>query len=215
MSSLEHLSQHHGSFEAFRDAMVSSTDGRFNDIWWGIWSHYIDPLQPQSILDLGTGPALFLPKLRLRYPKAEITGVEVQPVMLETARTVCASCNAQLIEADLASPLPIADESMDVITAVMVLHELLFPPTMLSEAARILKPGGRMVVYDWIKRPLRAYLGDAELTEDKLNHYREHCLYAADDIVFLAEQAGLTQMEYIGRRSGHFAIFVFEKKESE
>ena len=106
----------------------------------------------------------------------------------------------------------IQDESKDVITAVMVLHELLFPPTMLSEAARILKTRGRMVVYDWVKRPLKAYLGDAELTEDKLNHYREHCLYASDDIVFLAEQAGLTQMEYIGRRSGHFAIFVFEKQ---
>ena len=215
MSSLEHLSQHHGSFEDFRDAMVSSTDGRFNEIWWGIWAQYITPIQPQSILDLGTGPALFLPKLRGRHPNAKITGVEVQPVMLETARSVCQSCNAKLIESDLAYPLPIADQSHDVITAVMVLHELLFPLTMLSESARILKPGGRMIVYDWVKRPLSAYLGDAELTEDRLNHFREHCLYAADDVVFLAKKAGLTAIEYIGRRSGNFAIFVFEKQESE
>ena len=215
MSSLEHLHQHHGSFEAFRDAMVSSTDGRFNEIWWGLWAHYIHPQNPKIFLDLGTGPALLLPKLRQRYPEAQLSGVEIQPIMLETAREVCQSCHAQLIESDLASPLPVLDSSTDVITAVMVLHELIYPPAMLAEASRILKPGGRMIVYDWVKRPLRAYMNDSEMTEDKLNHFREHCLYSADDIVFLAESAGLSSLEYIGRRSGNFAIFIFEKPEAK
>lgn len=213
MSSISHLAQHHGNFSDFRDAMIASTDGRFNDIWWGIWANYIHPINPQAILDLGTGPGLLLNKLRTRYPTALLTGVEVQPEMLATARVIAAENNATLLESDLAEDIPVANESIDVITAVMVLHELIYPPFMLAESARMLKPNGRMLLYDWVKRPLRDYVGTEPMTPSRLDHFREHCLFTADDISYLAESAGLRVIEYIGRRSGRFAIFVLEKPE--
>jgi ubiquinone/menaquinone biosynthesis C-methylase UbiE len=193
--------------------MISSTDGRFNQIWWGIWDHYINPLQPENILDLGTGPALLLPKLRKRYPSAALTGLEIQPEMLESARTVVAQCGAKLIESDLASPIPLPSDHYDVLTIVMVLHELLYPPAMLKEACRVLKPGGRMLIYDWVKRPLRSYMDGKEMSPDDLNHFKEHCLFSPDDIIYLLESSGLKCIESIGRRNGNFCIFVVEKVE--
>lgn len=213
MSSLDHLAQHHGSFADFRDAMVASSEGRFNDVWWGIWNQYAASNQPRRILDLGTGPGLLLPKLRERHPEAKITGVEVQPEMLKTARQVAKECGAELMEADLAEPLSMPAESVDVITAVMVLHELLYPPTILTEAVRLLKPGGRMIVYDWVKRPLEDYVGNEEITPSILEHFKEHCLFGAADLCYLAERAGLRVIECIGRRSGKFAVIVLEKPE--
>lgn len=86
MSSLEHLHGHHGDFAAFRDAMVDSTQGRFGPLYWGVWAQFVAPTTPGTIVDLGTGPGLLLPLMRERHPDARLLGVEVQPVMLETAR---------------------------------------------------------------------------------------------------------------------------------
>ena len=210
MSSIEHLSAHHGDFEAFRDVMIETSAGRFGPLWWGVWDQYIGA--PASVVDLGTGPGLLLPMLRERLPDAALTGVDMQPLMLETARQHAAQAGAALIEADLAEPLPLPDACAEAVTLVMVLHELMFPPSLLDEVVRILRPGGRVLLYDWVKRPLRDYLNeDSALDEGTLQHFREHCLFSGDDLEFLLERAGLQPLERIGRRGERFAIVVAEK----
>jgi ubiquinone/menaquinone biosynthesis C-methylase UbiE len=211
--SLDHLLAHHRDFTAFKDAMIESSAGRFGPLWWGLWGQHVQPPAGATLVDLGTGPGLLLPRLRAHHPDARIIGVEVQPEMLDHARGVAAGCGAELVEADLARPIPLADGVADVVTAVMVFHELPHPPPLLHEIARLLKPGGVMVLYDWVKRPLREYLDapDALLDEDKLQHFREHCLFAPDDLAFLAERAGLDVVEVVLRRGGHFAIVVARK----
>ena len=115
--------------------MCETSAGRFGPIWWGVWEQYVGLKPIDSVVDLGTGPGLLLPMIRDRLPKAAITGVEVQPVMLETARENAHNCGATIVEADLAEPLPLSAESTDLVTAVMVLHELLFPPLAVGEIA--------------------------------------------------------------------------------
>jgi SAM-dependent methyltransferase len=211
MSSLDHLQAHHRDFADFRDAMIASTDRRFGPIWWGIWEEHVAPPAGATIVDLGTGPGLFLPKLRARHADARLIGVEVQPLMLEHARGVAGACGAELVEADLAAPLPLPDGVADVVTAVMVFHELPHPPPLLDEIARLLKPGGVVVLYDWVRWPLSAYAGDEPLVEDRLQHFREHCLFTPDDLVFLARRAGLEVTEAVLRRGGRFAVLVARK----
>jgi len=208
--SMPHLAAHHGDFASFRDVMIETSVGRFGAIWWGVMGQHVLPSLPAdaSVVDLGTGPGLLLPMLRERLPEASITGVEIQPVMLETARELAAGCDARIVEADLGGPLPIADASADLTLAVMSFHELPHPPVLLEHAARITKPGGIFVIYDWVKRPLRDYMGDKEMSEDLLQHFREHCLFAADDLAYLTEQAGFETLEVVGRRGGRYAIIV-------
>ena len=211
-SSLDHLQQHHGDFDHFRELMSNSASNRFNALWWGIWDTYIHIEEAAHIIDLGTGPGNFLTMLRTRFPQAALSAVEVQPAMLNDARAAAAEAGAALLEHDLADSLPFGDESADVITAVMVLHELLFPPAVIAEMHRVLAPGGKALVYDWVKQPLSSYLGDAELDDDRLQHFREHCLLSAADLEFLFKQAGFTVLERIDRRSGRFSMLVVEKR---
>lgn len=171
------------------------------------------PAPDAHVIDLGTGPGLLLPMLRARMPEARLIGVEIQPVMLESARALAETCGAEIVEADLAKRLPLPDADADIVLAVMSFHELVFPPPLIEEAARLLRPGGVFVMYDWVKRPFRDYLRDYELTPDLLQHFREHCLFSTDDLIFLIERAGMVIREVVGRRGGNFAIIVAEKSE--
>ncbi len=208
----DHLLAHHGDFARFVDTMIETTPGRFGAIWWGVWNqHVVPPEQAEdrfTIVDLGTGPGLLLPMLRERHPRAELVGVEIQPEMLKVARRSAERAGARLVEADLADPLPLDAASADVVTLVMAFHELAHPPAILDEIARILRPGGRLVLYDWVRRPLEAYLEGGDPTPEALAHFREHCLFAPEDLEFLCRRVGLEIIERIDRRGGNFSIVV-------
>jgi SAM-dependent methyltransferase len=209
-SSLPHLLAHHRDFDAFRDAMIETATGRFGPIWWGVWDQLVAARPDATVVDLGTGPGLLLRALRERLPNARLVGVDVQPSMLEHARGIAAGIGADIVEADLAGPIPLPDACADVVTMVHVLHELEFPPSLLAEARRLLKPGGVLVVYDWVRRPLEDYLGADPLNADTLQHFREHCLFAPEDVEFLIRRAGFSVRETVGRRGGRFVIVVAE-----
>ncbi len=210
--SLPHLHAHHRDFDRFRDAMIETSASRFGPIWWGVWEQLVRPPAAPVLVDLGTGPGLLLPLLRAHHPDARIVGVEVQPSMLAHARTVAAGCGAEIVEHDIgAGATPLPDGVADVVTAVHVFHELQHPPPLLDEARRLLKPGGVLVLWDWVRRPLADYLAGEALTEDSLQHFREHCQFTAEDLEFLVARAGFALRETVGRRGGRYAILVAER----
>ena len=210
---LTHLAAHHGDFANFRDLMVQTAPGRFGPIWWGIWQQHIAANLPAAptVVDLGCGPGGLFAPLRQRHPDARVVGVEIQPMMVEAARVEAERVGAELVEADLASPLPFADGSVDAVTAVMVVHELPYPVPLLAEVARILAPGGCLLIFDWVSQPLRRYAGEQELTPGLIEHFREHCLWAPDDLAYLCERQGLQVLEVIGRRGGDHAMVALRK----
>lgn len=192
--------------------MIETSVTRFGPIWWGVWDQLVRPPAAPTIVDLGTGPGMLLPGLRARHSDARIVGVEVQPAMLAHARTVAAGCGAEIVEHDVgAGPVPLPDGLADVVTAVHVFHELEFPPPLLAEMRRLLKPGGVAVLYDWVKRPLADYLEGQAPTEDTLQHFREHCLFSAEDLEWLVRREGFAIREIVGRRGGRYAIVVAER----
>jgi SAM-dependent methyltransferase len=210
--SLPHLQQHHRDFERFRDAMIDTSATRFGPLWWGIWDQLVRPPPAPVLVDLGTGPGLLLPMLRARHADARVIGVEVQPAMLAHARPLAARCGAEIVEHDIgAGATPLPDGVANVVTAVHVFHELAYPLPLLDEARRLLAPGGVLVLYDWVRRPLQDYLGDDALSEDTLQHFREHCQFAPEDLEFLVTRAGFVLRETVGRRGGRFAVLVAER----
>ena len=68
-----------------------------------------------------------------------------------------------------------------------------------------------VTLYDWVRRPLGAYLGEDPLTPDALQHFREHCLFTPEDLAFLLGRAGFEVAEVIGRHGGNYAIVVARK----
>ena len=100
------------------------------------------------LLDVGTGTGRLLELLAPRISLG--LGVDASRAMLALARARLAGqafshCAVRL--ADMYR-LPIPDAGFDAVVMQMVLHHAEDPAAALAEAARVLRPGGRLVVVD-------------------------------------------------------------------
>jgi len=100
----------------------------------------------KSILDVGSGAGQIAKHL-LKYADsdAQITCFDLSAEMLRRARQRMKSTRPTYLAADL-SQLPFADNSFDCITCGYVLEHLPDPRLGLAELARVLVPGGRMLL---------------------------------------------------------------------
>ena len=99
-------------------------------------------------LDLACGPGFVA--LALAARGAQTIGIDLTPAMLEQARALRAQRNlphTQFLAGDV-EHLPFADQAFDIVTARAVVHHLPQPLAVLQEAARVCRPGGRVVIGD-------------------------------------------------------------------
>jgi ArsR family transcriptional regulator len=104
----------------------------------------------ENLLDIGTGTGRMLELLSPRARRAQ--GIDLSREMLAVARANLerADCgNCQVRQADLYQ-LPLPDAVFDAVTVHQVLHFLDEPATAIAEAARVLAPGGKLVVVDFL-----------------------------------------------------------------
>jgi ArsR family transcriptional regulator len=81
---------------------------------------------------------------------ARVVAVDRSGDMLQAARRRLRDLpNVQVRRGDLEA-LPIADTELDAATLLLVLHHLPDPAAALAETARVLKPGGRVVIADML-----------------------------------------------------------------
>lgn len=96
--------------------------------------------------DLGCGTGAVIGALAPYV--ARVVGVDGSDDMLATARTRTRGlANVELRRGTLEA-LPLADAWLDAAVMMLVLHHLPAPAEALAEAARVLKPGGRLLVVD-------------------------------------------------------------------
>jgi ubiquinone/menaquinone biosynthesis C-methylase UbiE len=101
---------------------------------------------PGPLVDLGCGAGHVLRKLCRDYPATQIIGVDVSRAMIEEAM---AQVREHAWAADFVRvcvpPLPFNDACIKTITAIGLLQLVEDLDALLSEVARVLKPGGRLV----------------------------------------------------------------------
>src|SRR5689334_14224157 len=97
----------------------------------------------RRILDAGCGSGPLLAALRDRG--AIVTGFDKSAGMVELARQRLGD-DAELLVAELGSPLPFPDDTFEDVTASLVLHYLEDWGPALAELRLVLKPGGRLIV---------------------------------------------------------------------
>jgi ArsR family transcriptional regulator len=113
----------------------------------------IDPALVVGDLGCGTGQltATVAPYVR------QVIAVDSSADMLEAARArVAGASNVELRQGELES-LPIATGELDAAMLSLVLHHSPAPPKALSEVARVLKPGGRVLVVDMLPHEREDY----------------------------------------------------------
>jgi ubiquinone/menaquinone biosynthesis C-methylase UbiE len=100
----------------------------------------------RSILDVGSGAGQIAQHL-LKYADAqsEIYCTDLSQPMLERARVRLKSSRPRFVTADIVH-LPFEDNAFDGVTCGYVLEHLANPRPGLAELARVMKPGGRMLL---------------------------------------------------------------------
>jgi SAM-dependent methyltransferase len=142
--------------EVWTKANAEYTDRKAREAWasedieWGMFSGpeseigALGDVDGKDVVELGCGTAYFSAWLAKRG--ARVTGVDVTPAQLETARRMQEEFDLpfSLIEAS-AEDVPLPDESFDLAVSEYGASIWCDPELWIAEAARLLRPGGRLV----------------------------------------------------------------------
>jgi ubiquinone/menaquinone biosynthesis C-methylase UbiE len=99
------------------------------------------------LVDIGTGTGRMIELFGTSARRA--IGIDRSPEMLRLARAKLDGLNGwELRQGDIAA-LPLGDASADTVILHQVLHFIPAPEAALAEAARLLAPGGRILIADF------------------------------------------------------------------
>jgi ubiquinone/menaquinone biosynthesis C-methylase UbiE len=162
-------------------------------------------------LDVGCGTGRFLDFFKQAWPRLPATGLDMSEAYLaEAKRHLRHSCWMNLIVGK-AEALPFPDQSHDAITSIFVFHEL--PPQVrrdaLREFARVLRPGGRLVLVDSLQCGDKPdYDGMLELFPQSY-HEPYYAGYLREDFGAIATACGLRPSH--NERAFVSKVMVFDK----
>ena len=184
--------------DAVRRARQTAAETYFSAIapeWDRIRSmHYPDNLIEAAILklagpgpfrrvvDLGTGTGRMLTLLGRRAQMAEGLDLSHQMLSLARANLADAGLTGTRVRQGDATATPFPTGFADMVIVHQVLHYLEQPERVLQEAARILEPGGRLLVIDFAQH-------DHEFMREEFGHHRLGIRH--DNMKIWARNAGL------------------------
>lgn len=119
-------------------------------LWRPVIVEAVADRKPGVVVDVGCGTGALSIPIAGRLPSARVIGVDGDLEVLDIAR---GKPGADVVEwtEGLAGALPLKAGEADVVVTSLVLHHLPLQVKreMLSEAHRVLRPGGRLIVADW------------------------------------------------------------------
>jgi len=172
----DYFLKHAGEWDRIRALHVSETE---------VEEAMLAELGPgpfRLLVDLGTGTGRILELFRDRYERG--LGLDVNQAMLAYARSNLARsriANAQLRHGDIYN-LTLADGTADAVVMHQVLHFLSDPSRAIAEAARVLSPGGRLLIVDFAPH-------DLEFLRDR--HAHDRLGFASQQVEQWIKDAGL------------------------
>ena len=159
-------------------------------------------IQPgDAVLDVGCGTGTLAMEVARRVgTTGRVAGVDPGTQQIARARAKAARCDVPIeFQIGLIEQLPFPDQTFDVVLSTLMMHHL--PNTLkcqgLAEIARVLKPGGRLVIADFKRKQERA--GQAT---------RFHAGGSGlQDLAALVKEAGFEHLETEEMRPSRFSAF--------
>lgn len=147
MRSTERVRRHYDRTAGNYDRTIAWAE----KIFFGDGREWVCSRARGEVLEIAVGSGRNLPF----YPKdISLTGIELSPGMLAIARRQAGEIG---IEADLrlgdARDLPFPDSSFDTVTATLALCTIPDDRRAVAEAARVLRPGGRLLLLEHVRSP--------------------------------------------------------------
>jgi ubiquinone/menaquinone biosynthesis C-methylase UbiE len=163
------------------------------------------------LLDVGCGTGRFLDIVKQVWPRLPAVGLDMSEAYVrEAKRHLRRWARIDLVVGN-GEKIPVPDESQDAVTSIFLFHEL--PPkvrrVMFREFARVLKPGGRLVLVDSLQRgDAPDYEGLLELFPQNF-HEPYYTSYLEEDFGAIAEACGLGHIR--DRNAFVSKVMVFDK----
>jgi ubiquinone/menaquinone biosynthesis C-methylase UbiE len=161
------------------------------------------------LLDIGCGTGRFLDSVKQVWPRLPTVGLDMSEAYIRHAQRELKRWSWIRFIVGKAEAIPLPDNSQDAVASIFLFHEL--PPKMrrvvLNECARVLKPGGRLVLIDSVQRGDRPdYEGMLDLFP-KNYHEPYYESYTREDFGELGAACGLTHIRTVNAFVSKVMVF--------
>jgi len=182
---VRYYEQNHDAYRRYhsRDGavhMALNAGGRFDDAGFAEPLRRIEarwreamPAIPTDVLELAFGQGFNLADLVPRHPQVRFQGIDLTPAHVTLARERLAAWPAERVRLLLGDfhHLPQADDSIDAAYCIESMCHALDLPRALAEVARVLRPGGELILFDgYLPRPAAALQPDEALAVELVAH---------------------------------------------
>ena len=162
-----------------------------------------------KLLDVGCGTARFLGFVKQVWPRLPVLGIDLSEAYIAEAKRHLRRWGWLDLMVANGEAIPVKDASQHAVTSIFTFHEL--PPKvrriMFGEFARVLKPGGRLVVIDSLQ------LGDEPDYDGMLElfpqNYHEpyYVSYLTEDFAGIAAACGLAHVRDVNAFVSKVMVF--------
>jgi SAM-dependent methyltransferase len=163
-------------------------------------------LRGRDVLDIGSGTGGVDIALVQNHAAGTVVGIDVEKRLVDLATDrmqklhLNGRINYQVVDP---GPLPFRDETFDVVFSKDAIIHIRDKEDIYSEALRVLRPGGRLLVSDWLR-------GDGEAVTPRVQDFiaasgHNFTLLSLREIGLIIEKLGFVEIDLVDRQVWYLA----------
>jgi ubiquinone/menaquinone biosynthesis C-methylase UbiE len=185
---------------------------RYNRASLALLRPWINGRELGRVVDVGCGTGNLLPLLEDAGRRIDrYVGMDLSPRMLGVAgaKTRGGAVQTAFVAAD-AGKLPLRDDSFDTAVCASVLHYWDDEGAGLAEIRRVLRPGGRLLLLDWLRDPLPMRVLNAWMRITRVQYRR---MYSRAELADALATAGFrVEAQTDASAGGAWRLIAFEAR---